>query len=152
MGLLLIVVGVFGLWKMKFPGIARFSGQFSSWLKGRFLNQIQKKGILSTLLLGVLNGFLPCGLIFIALSTCLIAPTALDGLYFMLMFGVGTLPVMLGFLSFVQFLVNRFNLSFARVNTIMLITAGSLLIGRVYVSHNHQASISKNLNEVEVCR
>jgi sulfite exporter TauE/SafE len=149
MGALLISVGIFGLGKVKFQGITRWSSKFSSWLKGRFSSQIQKKGVLSTLLLGALNGLLPCGLSFIALTACLIAPSALDGFYFMLIFGAGTLPVMLGFLSLVQFLVGRFNLSFARVNTIMLIVAGSLLIARVYLVHDHTDTTEASV--IEVC-
>lgn len=151
MGAFLIAVGIFGLGKVKFQDITRWSSKLSSWLKGHFSSQIQKKGALSTLFLGALNGLLPCGLSFIALTACLIAPTALNGLYFMLIFGAGTLPVMLGFLSLVQFLVGRFNLNFARVNTIMLILAGSLLIARVYWTHDHESMISKTPVEMEIC-
>ena len=103
------------------------------------------------MLLGALNGLLPCGLSLLALSTCLIAPTALDGLYFMLLFGVGTLPAMLGLVSLVQFLVSRFNLSFYRINTFMLIVAGSLLIARVYLTHEQQTAISKVPMEIKIC-
>jgi sulfite exporter TauE/SafE len=46
--------------------------------------------------MGMLNGFLPCGMTLIALSYCLILAGPIDGFNFMLLFGVGTLPVMLG--------------------------------------------------------
>jgi uncharacterized protein len=151
MGVLLIAVGVFGLGKIRIPILNFWITRFTSWLKGRFSNQIQKKGMLSTFILGSLNGLLPCGLSFVALTACLITPTSLDGFYFMLLFGAGTLPVMLGFLSLVQFLVNRFKLNFARVNTVILIVAGSLLIARVYWPHNHEVMISKTPATIEIC-
>ena len=150
MGVLLIVVAFLGMRRVRFKAINTLVGRSSSWLKGRFSNQIQRKTAASTFLLGALNGILPCGLSFMALTTCLISPTSLDGLYFMLMFGAGTLPVMLGFMSIVQLFVNRFRLSYARVNTIMLIVAGSLLIARAYWPHQH-GDMANTSSEVVIC-
>jgi sulfite exporter TauE/SafE len=152
MGLILIGVGLIGIGKVRFRFIDTVVTKLTSWLKTRFSAQIQSKTVFSTLLLGVLNGLLPCGLTFIALTACLIAPTALDGLYFMLLFGLGTWPVMLGFSSLVHLLVSRFNLNFARVNTVILIIAGSLLIARVYWQHEHNVMVSKSTDETELCK
>ena len=55
---------------------------------------------------------------------------------------------MLGLLSVVQFLIDRFKFSYSRVNTVMLILAGSLLITRVYWTHDHESIISKTPVEV----
>jgi sulfite exporter TauE/SafE len=150
MGVLLIAVAFLGIGKIKFKAINGFVGQFTGWIKSRFSNQIQRKTTISTFLLGALNGLLPCGLSFMALTACLIVPTTLDGFSFMLVFGAGTLPVMLGFMSIAQLLVNRFRLSYARVNTIMLIVAGSLLIARAYWPHNHDG-MAHTSSEVVVC-
>jgi sulfite exporter TauE/SafE len=49
----------------------------------------------SPLLLGVLNGLLPCGLSFGAASLAISYAAMADKLGFMLLFGVGTLPVLL---------------------------------------------------------
>jgi sulfite exporter TauE/SafE len=150
MGVVLIVVAFLGIGKIRSKTINGFVGRFAGWIKTRFSNQIQSKTTASTFLLGALNGLLPCGLSFMALTACLIVPTTLDGFYFMLVFGAGTLPVMLGFMSIAQLLVNRFRLSYARVNTIMLIVAGSILIARAYWPHNHDG-MAHTSNEVVVC-
>ena len=50
---------------------------------------------MSFLLIGLLNGFLPCGLVYIALAAAASTGSTVDGLMYMLMFGVGTIPIML---------------------------------------------------------
>lgn len=47
------------------------------------------------LLLGMLWGWLPCGLLYSTLAWAALQPSALDGALLMLAFGVGTLPSML---------------------------------------------------------
>lgn len=45
---------------------------------------------------GVLNGLLPCGLVYLALAGALSAPGVLGAAAYMACFGLGTLPLMLG--------------------------------------------------------
>lgn len=45
---------------------------------------------------GILNGFLPCGMVYLALSAALLSGSWLDALAFMAAFGLGTFPAMLG--------------------------------------------------------
>lgn len=47
------------------------------------------------LVIGVLNGFLPCGLVYVALAGAIATGSAVDGAAFMLFFGLGTAPLML---------------------------------------------------------
>ena len=49
----------------------------------------------SMLLIGVLNGFLPCGLVYVALAGAATTSSPLTGMAYMAMFGLGTIPVML---------------------------------------------------------
>lgn len=51
---------------------------------------------LSTWIIGLLNGFLPCGLVYIALAGALVSTSPLDGAIYMIIFGVGTIPALLG--------------------------------------------------------
>ena len=45
--------------------------------------------------IGFLNGFLPCGLVYMALGSSLAQDTLLDSILFMVFFGVGTMPMMI---------------------------------------------------------
>jgi len=44
--------------------------------------------------IGVLNGFLPCGLVYLAVFGAVASGTALQGSLYMLLFGMGTIPLM----------------------------------------------------------
>ena len=57
----------------------------------RLFNRFRSK---SFVVLGLLNGFLPCGLVYVALSGALLQPHPFDGMLYMVVFGMGTLPVM----------------------------------------------------------
>lgn len=46
-------------------------------------------------LFGIANGFLPCGMIYIALAAALTAPSTGISVLFMILFGAGTLPAMM---------------------------------------------------------
>jgi sulfite exporter TauE/SafE len=54
----------------------------------------QSKKLSSLLFIGVLNGFLPCGLVYLALTSSIISATPVNGGLFMLFFGLGTFPMM----------------------------------------------------------
>ncbi len=56
-----------------------------------------KRNFLSTLTIGILWGFLPCGLVFAMLVLAARAQSMLGGALTMLAFGLGTIPTLLGF-------------------------------------------------------
>ena len=56
-----------------------------------------KRSFFSTLTLGILWGFLPCGLVFAMLVVAARTQTVLGGALTMLSFGLGTVPTLLGF-------------------------------------------------------
>jgi sulfite exporter TauE/SafE len=45
--------------------------------------------------LGAINGMIPCGLVYIALAGAILEKSIYSSMLFMLMFGIGTLPMML---------------------------------------------------------
>ncbi len=49
--------------------------------------------------LGFLNGLLPCGSVYVALAGALATPSPLAGAAYMLVFGLGTLPAMIGLMG-----------------------------------------------------
>ncbi|MES2774812.1 MAG: sulfite exporter TauE/SafE family protein [Bacteroidota bacterium] len=58
--------------------------------------------------LGMVNGLLPCGLVYAGLLAATATGSAFSGGWFMMWFGIGTMPVMFSFLA----LANRFGFSF----------------------------------------
>lgn len=55
-----------------------------------------RKSNSSFLFLGMMNGLLPCGFVYVALAGAITLGDALSGMIFMALFGLGTFPVMLG--------------------------------------------------------
>ena len=65
-------------------------------LKQRMGHFLKKKSIGGIYTLGVLNGMLPCGLVYFAALGAIASGDALDGALYMVMFGLGTIPAMFG--------------------------------------------------------
>ena len=63
--------------------------------KNIFVKFYKKKTSAAFLITGMLNGFLPCGLVYLALSGAMLSGDIFSGTLFMLLFGLGTVPVML---------------------------------------------------------
>lgn len=77
------------------PFIAKPIAAFTGFLKHIFKKILARKSTSTTFLLGVLNGFIPCGISSLALAYCLILPDATAGFLAMIAFGLGTWPVMI---------------------------------------------------------
>jgi sulfite exporter TauE/SafE len=72
--------------------IARPVGLLKSVL-GRLLKQ---HGLMAQFSFGLLNGLLPCGLVYVACAAAAATASIINGLEYMLLFGLGTVPMMLG--------------------------------------------------------
>jgi uncharacterized protein len=68
---------------------------FTNFLKRKFGILFKKKSVLSVFLIGLLNGFLPCGLVYIAVAGAIASGGYMQGALYMFVFGLGTLPIML---------------------------------------------------------
>lgn len=149
-GIILFAIGVSGVHQFSIPVVTPALQQFTFWLKTLFAKFIQKKNFFSVTLLGMINGLLPCGLTYLALTYCLTLEGPLEGFYFMVLFGAGTLPVMLGFTSVILFLIERFQFPVRRFTAIMFILLGGLLIARVTIMKKHEPIHSEP--EVVICQ
>lgn len=56
---------------------------------------MQRPGTPAMLALGMLNGLLPCGMVYMAIAGALALGGALQGSLFMIAYGLGTLPALL---------------------------------------------------------
>lgn len=91
LGVLLLVGLVVSPRFLEFPWIVRRVGSLKRVMAG-FL---RTRTLPSLVVLGGLNGLLPCGLVYAACAGAAAAGGWLEGALFMLTFGLGTLPVML---------------------------------------------------------
>lgn len=78
----------------KFHLSSKYYLRFNSWVKQKIGQRFRKKSNVSLLVIGLLNGFLPCGLVFFAITSALAQGGVIEGTLFMAFFGLGTLPIM----------------------------------------------------------
>lgn len=84
----------------------------------------------SVFFIGALNGFLPCGLIYLALSSSMIAASPLNGGLFMLSFGSGTVPMMFATILMGNYLNQSFRRKLHKAVPVLLFVMAALLILR----------------------
>lgn len=65
-----------------------------SRVKSSLGNQFKDRSYKSLFTIGLLNGFLPCGMVYVALFGAIAMQSASLGVLYMLLFGVGTIPLM----------------------------------------------------------
>ena len=75
----------------------------------QFSKFINKPGKNSLFIIGVLNGFLPCGLVYMAIAGAYSNYDIVNAMIFMLFFGLGTFPMMLSISFFGKHLKNKIN-------------------------------------------
>jgi len=102
-GILYILVGIFMiLMGLSLSGNLRFLTSIEvsfakfQFFKKLFSKLIHSKTLFSFFLLGMLNGFLPCGLVYFFAASAAATASPFWGGVVMLIFGLSTLPVMFG--------------------------------------------------------
>lgn len=107
-----VISGVLILLMIFLP--SKFAGRFIKFnfysliianIKSYWGKLFKNSSYTSLLFIGFLNGFLPCGLVYIALAASASTGTTVGGLLYMSMFGLGTIPIMFA-VSFLGLFVN----------------------------------------------
>ena len=152
LGIACVVMGLVGVQRIQIPLLSTFTQKISLFIKSMFGRILSHKTWMSISLLGMINGLLPCGLTSLALTNCILLPTPGDGFLFMLIFGLGTFPVMLGLAAVLQTMAGKFNFGFAQMTRVSLIALGLLLISRGFLIHPQEHPINASNGVIEICR
>jgi sulfite exporter TauE/SafE len=94
---------------------------------GLYLNKSSKKALF---LIGFFNGFLPCGLVYMALLGSISTGNIIDGASYMAFFGLGTIPMMTGAVYLGNFLKVSVRNKIQKAIPIFVIIVGLLFILR----------------------
>ncbi|OUS01971.1 hypothetical protein A9Q86_04780 [Flavobacteriales bacterium 33_180_T64] len=95
------------------------------------LGQALKKKTADTFLtIGFLNGFLPCGLVYMAVIASLVTQNAAQSSLYMVVFGLGTIPLMTTAIYIGKFLNSKVKQKIQKVIPIFIIIIGFLFIVR----------------------
>lgn len=97
-----ILLGVAMIISVLFPFVFRekitIAGLFSGFA-ARLILKLKKlftdRSYFSLLMIGLLNGLLPCGLVYVAIAGAINSGNVGSGALFMMLFGIGTIPLLL---------------------------------------------------------
>lgn len=114
-------------------GASRFSKpiyHLISKVKSSLGNELKKKTNDAFLTIGLLNGFLPCGLVYMALLGAIAMGNPWQGSFYMLLFGMGTIPLMTTAIYFSGFFKGTAKRKVQKLIPVFVITIGILFIVR----------------------
>ncbi len=96
-GILMVLMGLSLMGKIRFLTLLESSFTLHPRTRRIFSSLLQSKSKLSFYLLGMLNGFIPCGLVYFFLISALASGSVLGGMLVMFIFGVSTMPSLISF-------------------------------------------------------
>ena len=132
-----IVIGATMILSVLFPAL--FKGkikleQFLFGYAGRMVGKFRKlfaiNSFPSLFLIGLLNGLLPCGLVYVAVAGALNTNSVAGGVSFMMIFGLGTLPVMLAIPLLGNLIGAGFRKKYRYLLSVLVVVLGILFILR----------------------
>lgn len=132
-----IIVGVFMIVMVLIPyktfnkyNFSKPMFQLISKVKLALGKELKKKSPDTFLTIGFLNGFLPCGLVYMALFGALASGDALQGSLYMALFGMGTIPLMTTAIYFGNFLTAKVRQYIRKAIPVVVVIIGLMFILR----------------------
>ena len=132
-----IITGILMISTAIFPSLFSFNlgtkkGGFSflNYVKSGLKSLFSTKSYMSLVLIGFLNGFLPCGPLYSAIIISTSTGNMVDSMIFMAMFGLGTMPMLLGISILGNFLSISLRKRLSNFIPVVIVILGLLFILR----------------------
>lgn len=129
-GVLMIVLALFTFGSPNFASKVPFFSNFLIKVKMQLGKLLRKTDYSSRFLTGILNGLLPCGMVYVAMTASLAAGGIWQGALFMALFGLGTFPFMFAAVLFGNLLNASVRTKFLKAVPIFMIVLGALFVVR----------------------
>lgn len=129
-GILMIVVILFPYKKLGLNYIVKPIYKVVGFVKQQMGQALKKKTADTFLTIGFLNGFLPCGLVYMAIFGAVATGTALQGSLYMIFFGLGTVPLMTSAIYLGKFLNTTIKQRIQKAIPVFVVVIGVLFILR----------------------
>lgn len=127
-GIFMVLMGFSLMGKLKFLTSIESSLALHPKVKEIFSNLIKSKKKSSFFYLGMLNGFLPCGVVYFFAVSAIASASWYKGAIIMVIFGISTIPVLFGLGFFVGFLKSiNFRELMVKISSIIVILYGIYL-------------------------
>ena len=150
-GVLMILAGLSLLGNLKFLNSAEWSVSKNAWYQNAFRKLISSKSLPSFYLLGMLNGIIPCGLVYsfaiIAASTA----SPLWGAVVMATFGLATIPALFFLGSITKFLQKgSLRGTMMKLAAMLVVFYGLLTMYKGYNFVAHPEKMQQMMNDMRI--
>ncbi|MBL7765998.1 MAG: sulfite exporter TauE/SafE family protein [Chitinophagaceae bacterium] len=135
MGIVLVLLSLYYLFLQRRLIISGGQNSVYRWISRTIGRLYSKPSNASVFLVGILNGLLPCGLVYMALATAFASASIYKSVTFMAFFGLGTLPAMWSVVFFSQYFTPRLRMVFRKIIPLLYVIAGAMLIFRGLGDH-----------------
>lgn len=129
-GILLILMALFSFGGKDFATKIPFINKALLKVKLKLSKLLTKADLSSRFTTGLLNGLLPCGMVYMALTASIAAGGIWQSALYMLFFGLGTFPFMFAIVLIGNFLNQNMRLKIVKIVPIVMILLGGLFILR----------------------
>jgi sulfite exporter TauE/SafE len=130
LGILLIISFLFTIDIDNTISNHRLLHSFYSRIRSLISNMMQKSQEFHPFQLGMANGLLPCGLVYLSLAGSLATGTMIGGMGFMFLFGIGTLPMLFSLTTGIGFFPLSARTKFRKILPYVTLVFGCFLIYR----------------------
>jgi uncharacterized protein len=129
-GVLIIAIALVSFFNPTFLFNHSFVSGYVNSIKSAFKKLFATKSVYTLFLIGVVNGLLPCGFVYIALAAAIATGNFLNSAGYMALFGLGTIPMMLSFSVAGNLFGAKFYKFFRKATPYIAVLVGALLIYR----------------------
>lgn len=149
LAIVLILIAIFSIdieyQSLKIPVIKKFN----IFIQKKLSLSIKNPSVLSFLYIGILNGFLPCGLVYMAIMAAITVGSVIQGIMYMILFGFGTLPLMMA-LGFGGNLISmKFRTFLRKLYPVFMILFAVLFLMRAFKFGNLSSDFDFWFHELE---
>ncbi|WP_422107935.1 sulfite exporter TauE/SafE family protein [Winogradskyella sp.] len=129
-GLLMIVLVLIPYKTLAKYNLSKPLNKMISKVKSNLGQALKKKTADTFITIGFLNGFLPCGLVYMAVFGAVATGSLLQGGFYMVLFGLGTIPLMTSAIYLGKFLNQSIKQRIQKAIPVFVVIIGALFILR----------------------
>jgi sulfite exporter TauE/SafE len=146
-GVVMILAGLSLIGKIKFLTLLEHSISKNSWYQKSFKALLHDQSIFSFFILGMLNGLLPCGLVYFFAVTAASTGSPISGALVMLIFGLSTIPALFS----LGFFVGLFKQLTFRDTMIKLASIAVIIYGIYTIYRGYDFFVHPQKSVLECC-
>ncbi len=148
-GISMLLIGLSLTGKIRFLNSIESSMARSSFFSKMIKKAIHSKSRSSFFFMGMLNGLIPCGLVYFFASAAIVSGSALKGAVVMGVFGIATVPAMMGIGIFSSYVKgSSYRMLVIKIAAVIVMLFGVFTIYKGYAMITNPQMMMQKMNEI----